>query len=294
MNHTIETVELRAGATTLTLHGGAVDDIDGLYVTEDGIEGWLSTPDLKVTSQERGIGDGAHDIPDGMIHYAARTITLHWAAVSENRDALQRLITSMGLLTGRQITIRVMDGEQDTYCTGYASVDVNAAWPDRVLTKNQLTIVCPRPERLAWQEQRLQLSAAHAGGGGGLSYGSGVKGLSYPLSYGDVAVDARNVGVLRNGGTYPAAPVFTVHGPMPDGVTLRMGSDAILAYGQPIGMVPLVLDCRSRTATIGGMDVSRGLTARGFPTVPAGGSVPVVLESPGGGVVDCLIRDTYM
>ncbi|KAA8828321.1 hypothetical protein [Bifidobacterium tissieri] len=293
MNHTPETVELHAGDTVLTLHGGAVDAVDGLYITEDGIEGWLSTPDVKVTSQERGIGDGAHDIPDDMIHYAARTITLHWAAVSENRDTLQRLIASMGITAGRHVTIRVMDGEQDTYCTGYASVDVSASWADRVLAKNQLTIVCPRPERLAWAGRRFQLSSAGAGGGGGLSYGAG-GGLAYPLSYGSVAVDARNVGVLRNDGTYPACPVFTVHGPMPGGVTLRVGSDAVLSYGQPVGMVPLVLDCRSRTATVDGLDVSRGLTARGFPVVPAGGSVPVVLSSAGDGYVDCLIRDTYM
>ena len=67
-----------------------------------------------------------------------------------------------------------------------------------------------------------------------------------------------------------------------------------LDYAQAVGNVPLVLDSRSRTASIGGLDVSRNLRQRGFPTVQPGGSLAVNLQSIGNGYVSVECHDTYM
>ena len=95
----------------------------------------------------------------------------------------------------------------------------------------------------------------------------GLRGLAYPLNYG-----------LKL-----------------DGVRLDFpGTQQSIVCDQTVRDVPLVLDCRSRTAQLGGQDVSRQLEQRGFPTIPAGGSLRVTLSNLGTGFVDCSVRDTYM
>lgn len=66
-------------------------------------------------------------------------------------------------------------------------------------------------------------------------------------------MDARNVCTLTNNGSSRAYPVFTVQGPWPSGVQLTFpGLGMSLDYAESVGNVPLVLDSRSRTASIGG------------------------------------------
>jgi len=45
---------------------------------------------------------------------------------------------------------------------------------------------------------------------------------------------------------------------------------------------------------MGGVDVSRLLTRRGFPSIPAMGSLSVQLMSPGSGWATVSVRDTYL
>lgn len=146
-------------------------------------------------------------------------------------------------------------------------------------------------------EYTCQLSAMHVSGGNvGLKYGVNLRnGLKYPLNYG-LKLDGvgQNVALLYNNGTSRAYPTFTVHGPM-DGVRLDFpGTQQSIVCDQTVRDVPLILDCRSRTAQLGGQDVSRQLSQRGFPSIPAGGSLRIVLSTLGTGFVDCSVRDTYM
>lgn len=285
--------ELHAGGRTVKFEGNGGVSSDGLIVTDEGVDGWYSTPDPKIALSERGQGDGAHDITESDILYSARTVSVHCAAIGDNRQALLESIRRVLYAAHRQVSFRLVDDSSDTYVTGSASVSSDGEWHEHWL-KFTLTIVCARPERLAWDARRFQLVPAWDSGLG-LSYGSGNAGLAYPLSYGRSASGSRNVGVLVNGGSSRAFPVFTVNGPFPSGVRLDFpGLDAGLEFSQPVGVVPLVLDCRSRTASVGGLDVTRHLTRRGFPVVPAGGSVSVSLQSAGSGWVDCLVRDTWM
>ena len=287
--------ELWAGDELVCRFNPADSSDRGLYITANGVEGWDTLPDAKVELHERGQGDGAHDVPETDILYSARTVTVHYEAVGYSRADLLSLMRRINTAAHRSCRLRMVDGDEDTYCEGYvAQMGRNSRW--NPLLENDLTLhfVCPRPERLSWDARRFQLVPAWDAGLG-LSYGSGDAGLAYPLSYGRSAVAARNVCTLVNNGSSRAYPVFTVQGPWPDGVQLTFpGLDMSLDYSQAVGGVPLVLDSRSRTASIGGLDVSRNLRQRGFPTVPPGGSVAVNLQSVGDGHVTVECRDTYM
>ena len=156
-----------------------------------------------------------------------------------------------------------------------------------------MTVVCPRPERLSWLSTDVQVYPVSSTSGG-LFYGDKALGLVYPLSYGTDASSPQSVALLRNRGSATAYPVITVTGPMPDGVLL-VGSDGrSVQWSGSVGRVPLVLDSRTQTASMGGVDVSRLLIRRGFPLVPAGGSLSVQLMTPGDGWATISVHDTYM
>lgn len=271
-------------------------DLDCLCIAKGGIEGWWSTPAAKVNVTARGQGDGGHDVSEDDISYASRTVTLHWNANASSRDALLALTDSVRRLVHRQVRMRVVDGTEDTCCSGgYMVLTQQPDYRSGSIADSTITIVFERPERLSSTPQRYQLLPSIESDHVGLSYGDSGKGLAYPLSYGKAAVDARNVCTLTNNGSSRAYPVFTVQGPWPNGVQLTFpGLNMSLDYAQAVGNVPLVLDSRSRTASIGGLDVSRNLRQRGFPIVQPGGSLAVNLQSIGNGYVSVECHDTYM
>lgn len=271
-------------------------DLDCLCIAKGGIEGWWSTPAAKVNVTARGQSDGGHDVSEDDISYASRTVTLHWNANASSRDALLALTDSVRRLVHRQVRMRVVDGTEDTCCSGgYMVLTQQSDYRSGSIADSTITIVFERPERLSSTPQRYQLLPSIESDHVGLSYGDSGKGLAYPLSYGKAAVDARNVCTLTNNGSSRAYPVFTVQGPWPNGVQLTFpGLDMSLDYAQAVGNVPLVLDSRSRTASIGGLDVSRNLRQRGFPIVQPGGSLAVNLQSIGNGYVSVECHDTYM
>lgn len=271
-------------------------DLDCLCIGKDGIDGWHSTPTPKVSATARGQGDGGHDVNEDGIIYASRTVTLHWNANASSRQSLIELTNKVRRFVHRHVKLRVVDCIEDTYCSqGYLSMAQEPKYREGKIDDSEITIVFERPERLSSKAQRFQLLPSVDSAHVGLSYGANNEGLAYPVSYGVAAADARNVGLIVNGGSSRAYPAFTCQGPWPDGVQITFpGLGLLLDYSQPVHDVPLVLDSRSRTASIGGLDVSRNLRSRGFPTVPAGGSVSVNLQSVGSGYVTVESHDTYM
>ena len=283
---------LYANGEETVLHGSDIVDDGCVYLDKDGIEGWLSTPDLKTQPVERTWGNGAHDVPEPDITYSARTLTIHLDLVSTDRTSLLALARTVSASTGRLVRFRVVDEGQDTYVDGYVRPEYGSNWFRQIMT-GALTMVCPRPERLSWRSMDVQLFPTSSSSGG-LSYGVRGLGLAYPLSYGADAGSPQSVALLRNAGSAMAYPVITVTGPMPDGVLL-VGSDGrALQWSGSVGRVPLVLDCRTQTASMGGVDVSRRLTRRGFPSIPPMGSLSVQLMSPGSGWATVSVRDTYL
>lgn len=272
-------------------------DLDCLCIAKGGIEGWWSTPAAKVNVTARGQGDGGHDVSEDDISYASRTVTLHWNANASSRDALLALTDSVRRLVHRQVTMRVVDGAEDTYCSGgYMVLTQQPDYRSGSIADSTITIVFERPERLS--------SLAHSGEArasvvqaGGLSYGAANAGLAYPLSYGAVSGGA-TLCRLPNNGTSRAYPTYTINGDWPSGVSLYLNCDGKrteIRYASPIHLgTPVLLDTRTRTATLGGVDVSRHLSSRGWRTIPAGKGLTVLLGTAGNGWVTCSSHDTYM
>ena len=271
--------------------GGAIPAASGLYVTGDGIEGWDSSPDAKVELAEMQTGDGAHAIGDGGVLYSSRVVTVHFGARGRTRDEVLGLLRSLSASCHRLLKIRVEDSSDDTYCTGYSQPSVGPVW-DGEWAEGTLTVVCPDPRRYSTRARRTQLLPV-SGTPGGLRYEPSGGGLSYDLGYGAGAAVLQNVGTLRNDGNAPAYPVVTVTGPIQEGLRIDWDGGSV-AYARPVGGVPLTLDSLSRTASVGGLDVSRSLTSRGFPVVPPGGEATICLQAVGSGWATVEWHDTYV
>lgn len=262
-----------------------------------GLVGWYGTPDAKVSLTERQTSDGAHEVPDDQVLYAARTVTVGVVAFGDGRAQILAQQALLSSLAGRMVRVRVVDATSDTYVFGY----VTCKWDGErnyLLPYQQgtLAIVCPDPRRLATAGATATIVPNAPGKGTGLSYGPSPLGLSYPLSYGAVG-GGGNVATLANGGSATAWPTVSVIGPFASGFRLDLSGPwgaSSVEYSAPVQAVPVVLDFRERTATCAGLDRSRHLTARGFRGVAPGSSMTVSLQAEGSGWASCEVRDTYI
>lgn len=278
-----------------TVRFDGTQSLECLGIGSNGIEGWDSTPAAKAQATERGQGDGGYDIATSDILYAARTVTVHYSCVGLTRESIVRQTDAIRSMVHRPVRLRVVD-VHDTYCDGgYVSVTQNAKWHEGYIDDSTLTIVFERPERLSTQATGCQLIAREAESGMGLYYGQHSNGLVFPLDFGETVPGLPNTGLLTNAGTSRAYPIYRVTGPFPHGVRIdfpNLGQS--LTVTQPVGDVPLILDTRTRTATIGGLDVSRTITRRQWPTIPPASSLRVTLRTVGSGWVDVETHDTYI
>lgn len=290
--------ELSFGNTTLRLPTEGSGE--GIYVELSGIKGWWSTPDPKWKLTELQSGDGAHAIEDEAVLYAARTVTASLVVIAGSRERVAELWHSVLRCAHRPTRLRVVDGTRDTYVTGYPSVESEPEW-HRDWAEGTLTLECPDPRRYATKAQHLVVSAysGQSTEGIGLRYGEppgrAGAGLSYPLAYGPVAADSRNVCTLANAGTSTAWPAYQVHGgvaaPRLD-LTDAGGSSAV-EWSGTVGGVPLDLDSLRRSASVAGVDKSALLARRGFRGVAPGGSLTVSYQAATGWA-DVWLRDTYI
>lgn len=263
----------------------------GLFVSGDGIDGWDSSPDAKVSMTEMQTGNGAFPVSEQDVLYGARTVTINFHAHGSDRSETVSLMRSISEACGHIVSVRVVDADDDTFCRGYVQPGFEAEWYQDWAT-GVLTVVCPDPRRYSTDRHVMQLFPTGSASGG-LLYGDGGDGLVYPLNYGSSAEAMQNVGTLVNEGTSPSYPVITVTGPMDARLRIDCG-DRSIVYTQPVRGVPLVIDFLSRTASVGGLDTSRNLESRGFSPVPAGGSLSLSLQSTGSGWATVEWRDTYI
>lgn len=283
-------VELSLDGKTIRLNGRGGPSADGLVMEHAGVDGWYSTPDAKVSMTEMQTGDGAHAVQESAILYGARTVTIPWASVGASRDEAVAGLLRLLSTAHRMVRVRLVDDSTDTYVEGYTQVGADPTYMRRGMT-GTLTVVCPDPRRYSTALHRIQLTSSMTMSGG-LSYGDG-SGLSYPLSYGESDAEVENVGTAANAGTSPAFPVITVNGPIAGGLRLDWDGGSV-AYSQPVGAVPLVLDSLTRTASVGGVDASRNLASRAFPSIAPGGSTRLAFQASGSGWATAEWRDTYI
>ena len=284
---------------TISWDGGSVDLYgpdawSGLVVSSDGITGWDSAPDAKVSVTERQSGNGAHDIRANDIHYQSRVVTIGIGAYGRTRDEVLAAMRSLSAAQERLVTMRVVDASSDTCCVGGY---VHVAWDPTYYAEaatGTLTATFVRPERLSTTSSTGTLVPS-TGTGGGLVFAGTNHVLQWPLSFGAGAIRTGNVCTIHNSGTIPADVLITASGDMPQGIAVTdVSTGRQLAYGQAVTWQPVVFDSSTLMATVAGVDVSRGLTSRDFPTVPAGGSITLSLAASGTGTVTAVCRDTYI
>lgn len=320
------------GADDVTLHGGMGGT--GRIVVSGEVKGWYGHPDLKVSTSARSMADGNHDVEDASVLYGPRTLTIPVTAMAETRADAIELAQTIDAMGHRVVDVRLVEdgaasdvaqvdgmavdgdvlsldavsvpaggGGHDTWCSGYLRTE----WDDRHtqdgILVGSVTVVCPDPHRYS--------TLAHVGymtptvrGLGGLEFGPKLSGLGgtvaagvlgWPLTYGPAAGDASSVCTLPNLGTGVAYPTIAASGSMPGGFAVTdRATGAQVAYGAPVGSQPVVIDCRTRTASVNGVDVTRYLTRRRFPRIQPGGSVSLVLTADGTGGVAVEARDTYI
>lgn len=255
------------------------------------IVGWYSQPDLKVSQVERQTGNGAFPVPERDVLYAARTVTLGVSMRASSRDAMVALVDGLLALEGQLVTMEVQDGTLATLATGYVRAAVGDGMHARASSAT-VTVVCPDPRRYGTAPSVGSMAVAPSSGAGGLTYDGGK--LHWPLSWGAQAPTA-NVCTVHNGGTSTAYPTITVSGSMPGGFVLTdLSSGGQLEYAHPVTWQGVTLDCLGRTASVAGVDVTRHLTSRRFPSVAAGGSMTLCVQAAGTGAVAVEVRDTYI
>lgn len=283
--------ELSRDGETLRIHGHGTP---GLCLTDGQIDGWWSTPDPKWSLTERQSADGAHAVMDEMALYSARTVTFDVVAIAADRAGVKELRDGVLSMAHGLVRLRVVDESEDTFCDGLLSVKADPKWLD-ASAKMTLALTCPDPRRLATAAESAVMLPASASLTAGLSYGEGGRGLAYPLSYGEGALDARNVCCVTNHGTSTAWPVLRVSRGMADVVvraTCAGASSTLTLAGTCTSEVSI--DCRTRTAETSRTDVTRRLTGAGALSVPPGESMRLALESAGTGSVTVELRDTYI
>ena len=278
------TIEGGGRAARLAPPGGA----PGLHAS--GLAGWYGTPDGKWDLTERKLGDGAFAIEPSQVAYSSRTVTVDGYALGRTRAEAVSSLAPLRAMAHRLVSIAVDDGVAETYATGALAFEVGKGVRGGAVTFT-LTIVCPDPRRYGATPRRAYLSPGASAGALGWHAGA-PHGLLWPLSYGGGA--GANVATLRNDGTSTAYPTITASGDM-DGLALTdAATGAQLAWDGHVGAQPVTLDCLSRTASVAGVDASRLLSSRGFPSVPPGGEVTLALAAEGTGTVEVAWRDTYI
>ena len=280
------TITIAAGGRSLTVN--QVDRGAGLFA--ESLKGWYGTPKAKVEVTERASGDGAHFVPDEAVLYASRVVTIGLAAYGNGRPDVVDAMDALGVMAHHIVEVTVEDGGEVTTAYGYLSSEFDDE-PSVDLHRGTATIVCADPRR--YGVERSSVIVPFAGATGGLQYDADADYILLPITFAGGSA-ASNATTVTNGGNSEAFPVITVEGDLPSGITLT-GDWGQLVYASPIGIgAPLVLDSLTRTATVLGVDVTRALTARDFPTVPAQGSATIAANADGTGTATINIRDTYI
>ena len=291
--------------TTLTAYErfpGSAREPTVFLAREGWVEGWYSSPDLKVEATARQTGHGNFPVPDDRVLYESRTVTVHLTCWGGTREASVALASSWSRALAQSVTVTVDDGGLPTWARGHCQLAWESDWSPAGL-RGTLTVVCDDPRR--YGEFRGAYASSSPDGPGALRWADGgPRGLVFPISFGDVA-EAATACSLHNAGTAAAHPVIAFTGAQTADVRIPwsasvetdwgrrdMGSGELRYQGPTGGLV--VLDCLSHTASVAGVDRTRYVTGRQWPAVPAGGDLSLSLVCDSAGYIEAHIDDTYI
>ena len=294
-------IELSWGNTTLRIGGHNAPSVDG-YITQAGVpEGWYSAPDLKVSTTSRQAGHGGHDVAAADVLYEARVVTFTVGVLGNERNTVKARENAIMRMHHQLVTMRVIDGAQDTFCElGYAQVVWDNPWHEHQ-SSGTVNLTFQRPWRLSTRVHTATMVPSGAENEGGLIFdpvGSGDNVqhvLHWPITFGANSQRRNNVCTITNEGTATAMPILTASGNMPRGLTItNITTGTSLGHTDPVTTQPIVFDSRSQTATVNGVDVSRRLTSRSFPTIEPQQTITLAVQAQGSGQVVVTAHDTYI
>ena len=283
-------IVLECGDDVLSIQGDSSIQSD-LYITDEGIEGWFSNPTAKVSSSERTTGDGSHRVVDSGVLYNSRTVSFSVYVLGKDRDAVVDGIKRLLYYSKKIVRIYVQDAYDCTYCDGYAKFDVDKSW-DVNYAKVSVTVVCQDPVRLS-KEVSSGYMEPSPDPSGGLQFKNSV--LVFPLQWGKQSI-VNNTCSTYNNGTIVSYPIITVSGNFPNGFSItNQSTGEKLTYSEPVNWgSPIVMNCGKRTASSNGVDVTRNLWERGFPSVPPKGDLSLSFLAYGVGTCEVIVHDSYI
>lgn len=274
---------------TATLNGLSLDGVDDAgvkWTVRRDTSGWWGSPQTS-TSQTKKPTEGGAWL--GQTTEEGRTVALVGLLVAPTRaaalDALDRLNAAAATMDAPFVVTE--DGRTRTAMVRRNS-EVMVSWESPTVVGWSVQLLAADP-RLYGLARRVILFPPQSLGG--LRYP-----LRYPARY-QTPPGAQSTALLQNDGNAPSWPRFVVNGPFPgiqidcEGRTVELSLE--IFAGQAV-----LIDARSRTASMGGVDMSQYLTRRGWAPVPPGGTLTVsVLRVSGSdqrGWVDVDWSDTYL
>lgn len=283
-------IVLECGNDVLSIQGDSSIQSD-FYITDEGIEGWFSNPTAKVSSSERTTGDGSHRVVDSGVLYNSRTVSFSVYVIGKDRDAVVDGIKRLLYYSKKIVRIYVQDAYDCTYCDGYAKFDVDKSW-DVNYAKVSVTVVCPDPVRLSKDVSSGYMEPS-PDSSGGLQFKDSI--LVFPLQWGKQSI-VNNTCSTYNNGTIVSYPIITVSGNFPNGFSItNQKTGEKLTYSEPVNWgSPIIMNCDKRTASSNGVDVTRNLWERGFPSVPPKGDLSLSFLAYGVGTCEVVVHDSYI
>lgn len=284
MNKTLISGALDNGDIRIDLGISGVGGDSPFRVTDPSIKGFWSTPTIKTNITESQIRNGSHGLSHS-VKYSSRVVTIPFIVKAKNRAELDDYKTVLQRFVGTPHTrFEVFDGSNSTYVEGMLSIEYSRDIDERVCS-GEMTLTCIDAERKSVDEYSTTIGLGISGnGGGGMSFGTGGKGLVFPMNFGKRDVTGvRNTVVVTNGGSYRSDIRIEANGELPGALFEWYDSDGNRGYLEFDGYISpyqtIVLDSKTETATLDGTDLSGQLQYRDFPHIPAGGNVRITMLS---------------
>lgn len=284
----------------LSVSGGKVDS--PYTVSDKAIKGFWSTPVIKSELTEAQTRNGSHSLSHRIL-YASRVVTIPIFIHEENRAALDDARTALQLLVGSpNVRFEVYDGSNSTYVEGMLAVEYETDIDERTISAN-LTLTCVDAERKSVDTNTGTIGVNFAQGQGGLFFGTGGKGLVFPMNFGTKEqTPVPNVIVLNNAGSYEADVDIVLNGYLASATfewNTSDGRNGVLQYDGAVNKYQqVVLSSKTESAVMNGSDVSGVLSYRSFPRIPALGSTRIIMSSTSQsnryGYAEIRFHDTWM
>lgn len=118
----------------------------GVYLLEDGIDGWFGTPAPREDPIVRSLTDG--DLMPHTITQGSRTVTLHGYGVFGSTIEAGAFIDLVNAMVGCPLSVMCDDGQGRRFMTGYLTDDPTPTLdPSEETVEFTLVITCPDPKK---------------------------------------------------------------------------------------------------------------------------------------------------